>query len=115
MDLVLLTSLLFLHGIKKVRVSDLDTTDIDNLVVQQQIWQEIREQLRSRFPTKYLKKLAMKHEHEFCQLKIDNNVLVGSENQKRIKLLIARVQEICTGKDGRKRVVKVNKKCLTRN
>ncbi|XP_035226641.1 uncharacterized protein LOC118198969 [Stegodyphus dumicola] len=107
-DLLLpLTPSMFLQDIKVSGTADLDALDRNKLLARQRFCQELREQFRSRFRKEYLGQLVQKHGQTDCELKVGDIVLIGCENLKRVNWPIARVQELCTSRDGRVRVVKV--------
>ncbi|XP_035213654.1 uncharacterized protein LOC118187522 [Stegodyphus dumicola] len=85
----------------------MDALDRNKLLARQRFCQELREQFRSRFRKEYLGQLVQKHGQTDCELKVGDIVLIGCENLKRVNWPIARVQELCTSRDGRVRVVKV--------
>ncbi|XP_035217855.1 uncharacterized protein LOC118205424 [Stegodyphus dumicola] len=93
--------------IKVSGTADLDALDRNKLLARQRFCQELREQFRSRFRKEYLGQLVQKHGQTDCELKVGDIVLIGCENLKRVNWPIARVQELCTSRDGRVRVVKV--------
>jgi hypothetical protein len=109
-DLLPLTPSMFLQDIKESGTADLDFVDKGKLLVRQRFCQELREQFRSRFRKEYLGQLVQKHGQKDCGINVGDIVLIGSENLKRIHWPVARVQELCTGRDGRTRVVKVKTK-----
>ncbi|XP_035220570.1 uncharacterized protein LOC118193572, partial [Stegodyphus dumicola] len=106
-DLLPLTPSMFLQDIKVSGTADLDALDRNKLLARQRFCQELREQFRSRFRKEYLGQLVQKHGQTDCELKVGDIVLIGCENLKRVNWPIARVQELCTSRDGRVRVVKV--------
>ncbi|GBM00954.1 hypothetical protein AVEN_6294-1, partial [Araneus ventricosus] len=106
-DLLPLTPSMFLQDIKESGVADLDLLDRSKLLKRQRFLQELREQFRCRFRKEYLAQLVQRHGQKDCELKVGDIVLVGSDNLKRINWPIARVEELCTGRDGRARVVKI--------
>lgn len=109
-DLSPLTPAMFLQDIKEYGTADLDFIDKSKLLVRQRFCQELREQFRIRFRKEYLGQLVQKRGQKDCEIRVGDIVLIGSENLKRIHWPIARVQELCTGRDGRTRVVKVKTK-----
>lgn len=106
-DLSPLTPSMFMQDIKIAGTADLDAIDGNKLLVRQQRCQELREQLRNRFRKEYLAQLVQRHSQSSGNVQVGDIVLVGAENIKRINWPIARVQELCKGRDGRVRVVKV--------
>ncbi|XP_035228310.1 uncharacterized protein LOC118200446 [Stegodyphus dumicola] len=103
-DLLQLTPSMFLQDIKVSGTADLDALDRNKLLARQRFCLELREQFRSK---EYLGQLVQKHGQTDCELKVGDIVLIGCENLKRVNWPIARVQELCTSRDGRVRVVKV--------
>ncbi|XP_035205246.1 uncharacterized protein LOC118180232, partial [Stegodyphus dumicola] len=100
-DLLPLTPSMFLQDIKVSGTADLDALDRNKLLARQRFCQELREQFRSRFRKEYLGQLVQKHGQTDCELKVGDIVLIGCENLKRVNWPIARVQELCTSRDGR--------------
>ncbi|GBN92592.1 hypothetical protein AVEN_106846-1 [Araneus ventricosus] len=98
---------MFLQDIKESGVADLDLLDRSKLLKRQRFLQELREQFRCRFRKEYLAQLVQRHGQKDCELKVGDIVLVGSDNLKRINWPIALVDELCTGRDGRARDVKI--------
>ncbi|GFX01459.1 uncharacterized protein TNCV_1864331 [Trichonephila clavipes] len=104
-DLLQLMPSMFLQDI---RVSGTDKqSEQKQTLVRQCFFQELREQMRSRFCREYLGQLIQRQGQKDCELKVGDIVLVGCENLKRVGWPMAHVPELCAGRDERVRVVKV--------
>ncbi|GFR22989.1 DUF5641 domain-containing protein [Trichonephila clavata] len=61
----------------------------------------------SLFRREYLRQLIQRHGEKDCELKVEDVALVGCKNFKRVSWPIDCIQELCRGRDGHVRVVKV--------
>jgi len=107
-DLLPLSPSLFLSEIKSHGVPDLDQIDTASMNKRMRYRQQLREDLRKRFRDEYLG-LLVHHQipRKNKTIAVDDIVLVGDDNQKRIRWKLGRVLEMATGRDGIERVAKV--------
>ncbi|GFV26799.1 DUF5641 domain-containing protein [Trichonephila clavipes] len=63
--------------------------------------------MRSHVCREYVGQLIQRHGQKDCELKVGDIILVRCKNLKRVNWPIAHVQEVCTGRDGCVRRVKM--------
>jgi len=107
-DLIALSPSLFLIEAKGNGVADLDQIDSETLNRRVQYRQSLREALRERFRSEYLGMLVHRcDKKKALKIDIDDIVLVGDDNKKRVDWKLGRVLELFPGRDGVERVARV--------
>lgn len=109
-DLCPLTPAMFIQDNQEVGTPVLDEVDRTHLTNRWKKMQQLREHLRIRFRSEYLAQLVQKKNdarRECREIKVDEVVLVGSDNKRRIQWPMGRVIDIFPGKDKVVRVAKV--------
>lgn len=87
---------------------DLDLIDRNHLRKRLCYLQRVRENFRRRFQREYLAALVNNPGNkQRYELKEGDIVIVGSDNAKRIEWPLARVEELISGKDGKRRVARL--------
>ncbi|XP_051160117.1 uncharacterized protein LOC127280858 [Leptopilina boulardi] len=101
-DLKPLSPMLFLQEIKESGTPDLDMLDGKKLNKKLIYRKKIFDDLRTRFRQEYLSQLLLKNsKKEKRNIKIDDIVLIGSDNQKRLDWPLARIVGFIDGRDGK--------------
>ncbi|GFT30063.1 bel12-ag transposon polyprotein [Nephila pilipes] len=98
---------MFLQDIPLNNVSDLDQIEKTNIVLRWRYIQKVRENLKQRFKREclgFLRSSVTKREEK---VNVDDIVLIGTDNKKRLHWLLGRVLELFPGKDGIIRLVKL--------
>lgn len=107
-DLQPLTLSLFIQEVKDSSVPDLEVLDSTSLNKHYHYRQKLKVDLRNRFRTEYLGQL--KHYSNIKNLTdfhVDQIILIGSDNSKRIDWKLARIIELYPGKDGNIRAARL--------
>jgi len=99
-----LTPIMFLQETPYNEVPDLDRMDI-NLSKQMRYRQKLRYELR--FRSEYLGQLQRRNKNHSTPIKVEDIVLVGHNNLKRLNWPLARVVKVFPSRYGVTRVVRV--------
>lgn len=103
-----LTPDMFLHELKEIGVPDLDEIDKESLNNRMRYLHKLKTDLRRRFRNEYLGLLVQKSSsNNSAKLKIEEIVLVGHDNRKRLDWPLGKIIELMPGKDGECRLVKL--------
>jgi hypothetical protein len=106
-DLAPITPNMFLLDIKGIGIADCDTVDSGRLNRRARYRQTVKESLWQRFKSKYLSQLVLTSKKKGCKLQLQEVVLLGVENTKRIDWPLAVVEELIPGRDGEVQLVKL--------
>ncbi|XP_021959265.1 uncharacterized protein LOC110855152 [Folsomia candida] len=107
MDLIPITPAMFIQDVQDTSYPELGLLDGDILRKKNQDMQVLRGQLRERFRKEYLSQLVQRgSEKGSRQFKINELVLVGSDNKKRVEWPLGRIIELMAGKDDKVRVAR---------
>ncbi|KAG7313182.1 hypothetical protein JYU34_000276 [Plutella xylostella] len=101
-----LTPAHFLRTIPSGEVPDIDHIDAKSLNIRLQYLQKLRTDLRQRFKNEYLSLLVCRNKKSTRPVRVGDVVIVETEG-KKLDWPLGIVTEVCTGKDGVRRVAKV--------
>ncbi|KAB0790764.1 hypothetical protein PPYR_15512, partial [Photinus pyralis] len=98
----------FLQEQRDIGVPDLDAIDSSSLNKRIAYRQKLRENLRQRFRTEYLGQLKLSSKgKKNIQVRLNEIVLIGNDQDKRIDWPLGRITEIFPGKDRQVRLVRL--------
>lgn len=102
-----LTPAMFLQGLPKTDVVDLDEIDAVSLNRRLRYLQKLRDDFRQRFRNEYLAMLVHHSERKQGTLKVGEVVLIESDGEKKCNWPLGLVLETYPGADGNIRVARV--------
>jgi hypothetical protein len=107
-DLILLTPVMFLHGLQQTSLPEIAIYDGEQLRVAASGIAKLRMELRERFRKEYLAHLVHRGKVEKTRaLEVGDIVLIGADNKKRMFWPMGIIVELLPGADGKCRVAKV--------
>ncbi|XP_021947059.1 uncharacterized protein LOC110845007 [Folsomia candida] len=107
-DLIPLTPAMFMKDLPISGLPERDEITSKDLIHAYQKIVNLKKALRDRFRKEYLGQLVqMKNNKNSPKPEVGDVVLVGYDNKKRFEWPLGKILELCPGKDGKVRVVKV--------
>ncbi|XP_022911038.2 uncharacterized protein [Onthophagus taurus] len=108
-DLITLSPVVFLRDLRESGVPDLDTVDRNALNRRYRYLQKLSDDLRKRFRSECLGQLQQtRFVKNPRNVSLNEVVLIGNDNSKRLDWIMGRVIELIPGIDGKVRLVKLH-------
>lgn len=107
-ELGAITPAMFLMDIREAAVPEIDVIEASSLNKRLRYRLTLKENLRKRFRSEYLGQLRQQMDvKQFENIEVDDVVLIGNDNSKRLDWVLGKVIELLPGKDGITRLVRL--------